>query len=63
MTIENLILEYEKRKEVHEAKLYAILQKNTYTQKDCDRIFEEKIAINLTNDFIKSLKKITNENI
>jgi hypothetical protein len=58
MNISALITEYEKRKEVHEAKLYAILQKNTYTQKDCDRIFEEKIAINLTNDFLKSLKKV-----
>jgi hypothetical protein len=58
MTIENLILEYEKRKEVHEAKLYAILQKNTYTQKDCDAIFAHKVAISMTNEFLKSLKNV-----
>jgi hypothetical protein len=58
MKLKTLISDYENRKSVHEAKLFDILQKETYTQKECDAIFAHKVAISMTNEFLKSLKNV-----
>ena len=58
MDIQALITEYENRKEAHENKLSQLLKKETYTQDECDKIYAHKIAINLTNEFLKSLKQL-----
>ena len=58
MKVTDLIKEYENRKEAHEKRLLKILQKESYTQKDCDDIFEQKVAISMTNEFLKSLKQL-----